>query len=92
MNTDSPADLVLEYTLNELEHHTFQEIGCRLPLEYLQTLPHHDKIDAQLLPDRLSMVCLSTRQPHSGLVPRLTLDHDTCSPRATRLSSRLSLN
>ena len=46
MNTDNPADLVLEYTLDMLEHHTFEEIGHRLPLEYLQTLLHHDKIDA----------------------------------------------
>ena len=46
MNTDNPANLVLEYTLDILEHHTFEEIGHRLPLEYLQTLPHHDKIDA----------------------------------------------
>ena len=46
MNTDNPADLVLEYTLDELEHHTFQEIGCRLPLEYIQALLHDDKIDA----------------------------------------------
>ena len=45
MNTDNPAVLVLEYTLDELEHHVFQEIGSRLPQEYIQTLPHHDKID-----------------------------------------------
>ena len=46
MNTDNPADLVLEYTLDELEHHASQEISSRLPLEYIQTVPHHDKIDA----------------------------------------------
>ena len=43
MNTDNTADLVLEYTP---EAPRFQDIGNRLPLEYIQTLPHHDNIDA----------------------------------------------
>lgn len=46
MNTDNTADLVLGYMPNELEHHMFQDIGSQLPLEYIQTLPHHNKIDA----------------------------------------------
>ena len=72
---DNLAHPVLEYTLNELEHHAFQEIGSRLPLEYIQILPHDDKIDALragaaraacLIVYRLTM-CTSVFQLQSSL-------------------------
>ena len=67
MNTDNPANLVLEYTLDILEHHTFEEIGHRLPLEYLQTLPHHDKIDAlRACLIVYQLMTVFNREPHSG--------------------------
>ena len=72
MSSDNPAHPVLEYTLHELEHHAFQEIGSRLPLEYIQTLPHDDKIDALracLIIYRLTTCTVIPRvfQPQSSL-------------------------
>ena len=77
---DNLAHPVLEYTLNELEHHAFQEIGSRLPLEYIQTLPHDDKIDA-LRAGAARAACL--------IVYRLTTC--TIAPRVFQLQSSLAM-
>lgn len=46
MNANIPAvDLVLEYTLDELELRASQEICSWLPQGYIEALSHDDKID-----------------------------------------------
>jgi len=47
MNTTrSVTQVVLDYTLQELQQHALQDIGNRLPNDYITTLLINDKIDA----------------------------------------------
>jgi len=46
MNTDVGTRRILEYTLDELQQHAYLQIGSQLPVEYLETLSHQDKVNA----------------------------------------------
>jgi hypothetical protein len=61
----SVAQAVLDYTTDELQLHAPQEIGDRLPNDYITSLSHNDKIDA--LRACLIIHCLTS----CNIVPRV---------------------
>ena len=65
MNTTGVTQAVLDYTLDELQQHGLQDIGSRLPDDYIATLSGNDKIDAL-------RACLIIHRLTSGtILPRI---------------------